>query len=922
MIFPLKNVNIVPNLLALCPVLISFLLLYCTIGDAAVNDYKLTDVGAIIDVNSQNGKEEKTAMEVALKNFNNYSKTNQVVIHFHNSSGSPFDAASAAEELIKEKKVQVIIGMETWQEAALVADVGKKAQVPVISFAAPTVTPPLMPLRWPFLIQMANSQTSQMNCIADIVRAYNWRKVIAIYEDDPYSGDSGTIALLSEALQKVDSEIEYRLVLPPFASLSEPKRVVLDEMLNLLRTQSRVFVVLQASLPMVTHLFTEAKRIGLLGRESAWIINESITSKLKSLVSNSVLSSMEGTIGIKTYYSTTSSSYVQFQKSFQTEHIEEAEANSTAGSHALRAYDSITIVTKAIERMNSTNNDSRVFLKEMLSSNFSGLSGTINFKEGQLSKTPIFRVINVVGEKYKELDFWIPGRGFFKSFPLENGKDKNGDIGNAPSNHLAGQIVWPGGLNLTGPKGWRIPTDMEPLRVAVTRNPPIDNFVKMESPGKYVGFCIDLFHEVLTHLHGSYNEYDLPYDFFPNDGSYDDLVDHVIDKTYDAIVGDITILANRSKFVEFTQPYTESGLSMIVPIEREGSAWLFMKPFTWELWLLTSGTLIYTMFVIWFLEHRSNDEFRGPWKNQISTTMWFAFSSLFFAHREKITSNFARVVVVVWLFLVFVLTSSYTASLSSMLTVQRMKSPRDIDWLRENNLPVGYDHRGSFVKDYLVNVFKLNPMKLIKLEGEEDYLNNFQNNNIAAMFIELPYQKAFLNKHCKEYTAKAASYRFGGLGFVFQKGSPLARDFSEAILSLSENGTLKSLEDKWLSPSPKCLTNSTSAEAESLSVQDFWGLYIISGATSTICLILSLLRLQRANQSTASTPDDITFWKKTQRHLNTAGSLKILERVPTLALRQDVHEWSTPRWDYQLSNSDSESQGTQQASHSAEIEIL
>ncbi|KAL4298271.1 hypothetical protein GQ457_12G019310 [Hibiscus cannabinus] len=35
---------------------------------------------------------------------------------------------------------------------------------------------------------------------------------------------------------------------------------------------------------------------------------------------------------------------------------------------------------------------------------------------------------------------------------------------------------------------------------------------------------------------------------------------------YDAVVGDVTIVANRSLFVDFTLPYTESGVSMLVPI--------------------------------------------------------------------------------------------------------------------------------------------------------------------------------------------------------------------------------------------------------------------------------------------------------------------------------------------------------------------
>ncbi|TKY71791.1 Glutamate receptor 2.7 [Spatholobus suberectus] len=864
--FHVQTSKAVSNLLLRLSLTISLLLFKCLISAQVAYSFQNASVGVVIDVNSETGKQQKRAMQIAAQSINNISKNhNNINLFFRNSGGIPLQAASAAEELIIKKKVEVVVGMGTWQEAALVADLGNKAQIPIISFASPPIVPPLMQHRWPFLIQMAKDQAAHMNCIADIIHAYNWQKVIAIYEDNPYSGDSGMLSLFSEALQKGNAQIESRLVLPPLTSLSDPKAVVLDELLKLLPLSSRVFVVLKASFPMVTHLFREAKKIGFLGKDSAWIINEGITSMLDT-ANKSVLSSMGGTLGIKTYYSTSSFAYTQLQEDFQREHTE--TAGSKPGSDALRAYDSISIITKALEEMNSKASNSRVFLEKMLSSNFKGLSGDIRFKESHLSNTPVLRVINVVNKEYKELDFWTPKLKFARSLKILKDRETRGDYA---TNNLTGPVVWPGGLISADPKGWKMPTDTEPLKVAIPTNPAFDNFLKVDSQKQYSGFCIDLFLEARKILSDRYSG--MPYEFDPFNESYDKLILNVIDKSHDAIVGDVTILANRSKDVWFTQPYTESGLSVIFPIETEGSLWLFMKPFSWEMWMATIGILIYTMFIIWFLEHHFNPDFGGPLKNQISTTLWFAFTSLFFAHRERINSNSARVVVGVWLFLVFVLTSSYTANLSSMLTVKRLKSGRDIEWLKQNNLPVGCDNSSSFIKSYMMNVYDFHPQQIVDVDGEHDIVDKFKSKRISALFLESPYVKVFLNKYCNDYTAITAAYRFGGQGFVFQKGSPMARDFSEAILTLAENGTLKSLEEKWLTPPKECSNGSTSSETESLTLNNFWSLYIICAAISTICFVRALLTnylhnhnhyhpREEAQLQGNVTADDDSVWKK------------------------------------------------------------
>ena len=86
---------------------------------------------------------------------------------------------------------------------------------------------------------------------------------------------------------------------------------------------------------------------------------------------------------------------------------------------------------------------------------------------------------------------------------------------------------------------------------------------------------------------------------------------------FDAAVGDIAIVTNRKKI---TQPYVELGL---VPIRTmKSSPWAFLQPFTPLMWGVTAVFFLIVGAVVWILEHKISDEFRGSPKKQFVTILW------------------------------------------------------------------------------------------------------------------------------------------------------------------------------------------------------------------------------------------------------------------------------------------------------------
>lgn len=231
-------------------------------------------------------------------------------------------------------------------------------------------------------------------------------------------------------------------------------------------------------------------------------------------------------------------------------------------------------------------------------------------------------------------------------------------------------------------------------------------------------------------------------------------------------------------------------------------------------------------------------------------------------------STLGRFVLLVWLFVVLIINSSYTASLTSILTVQQLTSRIEgMDSLITSNEPIGVQD-GTFAWKYLVNELNIAPSRIIPLKDEAEYLSALEQGpregGVAAIVDELPYIKALLsNSNCKFRTV-GQEFTRTGWGFVcknrfqnfflisllktlltrsrflqaFQRDSLLAVDVSTAILQLSEEGKLEKIRKKWLTYDHECTMQIADRENYQISVQSFWGLFLICGIIWFIALTI------------------------------------------------------------------------------------
>ncbi|XP_062228309.1 LOW QUALITY PROTEIN: glutamate receptor 2.3-like [Phragmites australis] len=831
---------------------------------AAAAGTVLVHVGVILDLETALGKKGLLSVEMALEDF--YAAhpnfTTRVELHVRDSNRDVVNAAFAAVDLIRNEKVSVVIGPQSALQAEFVTYLANKTKVPAVSFSA--TRDAVAQYHIPYFLRACVDDSFQAASIAAFIQAYSWKNVVVVYEDNNFG--VGILPSITDALQDVEAHVIYRSAIPTYSH----DYLIDEELYKLMTMQTRVFIV--HMLPACgSRFFARAAAAGMMTEGYVWIVTDNVGVVLDVLPEQTI-EIMQGVIGFRPYVAKSArivdfmTRFVAiFRAKYHQDHDKDvrmtrptvlqywaydvAWAVATAAENAKRVrFPNLDFQTPECVGKNSVD-DLRAspagpeLLRFILDSDFDGLAGRFRFVDRHIQPT-FYEVVNVIGEKARGIGFWSPRSGLSRlmnsSASPRSGLSRAGEV--------LKPVIWPGD-STTVPKGWDFPVNAKILRIGVPVRHDFKFFVNVNTDpdtniSSVSGYSIDVFEAAVKRL-----PYALRYEYIPVDcaNSYNDLVSKVYFKKLDAAVGDVTIVANRTRYVDFTMPYTESGVSMLVLTKNDDkrNMWIFLKPLKTDLWIAIGLFIIFTGLVVWLIEHPKNDEFQGSTLRQFSTVFYFTFSTLTFSHDQIIKSLQSKVLVVIWCFVVLVLAQCYTASLSSLLTAQRLQpSVTDPRQLLGNGDYVGYQN-GSFVLARLLKR-QFDERKIKVLSTLEEYAKALRagskHGGVSAIFDEIPYLNAFITQYGKEFQIVSPPVdRTDGFGFAFPIGSPLVPDLSKAILSLREGHEGSEIENKWFrDATPSLHYGSPDSDSARLSLRSFKGLFVGNGFVLGIMLLINL----------------------------------------------------------------------------------
>uniref|UniRef100_A0A674F3I4 Glutamate receptor n=1 Tax=Salmo trutta TaxID=8032 RepID=A0A674F3I4_SALTR len=367
--------------------------------------------------------------------------------------------------------------------------------------------------------------------------------------------------------------------------------------------------------------------------------------------------------------------------------------------------------------------------------------------------------------------------------------------------------------------------DSVPCRLPLnTTNVPVD-----EKSSKHCckGFCIDVLKRLAKIVGFSYDLYLVTngrHGKRGSDGQWNGMVGEVVYKRADMAIGSLTVNKERSEAVEFSVPFVETGISVMVSRSNGTvSPSAFLEPYSPAVWVMMFvmclSVVAVTVFIFEFFSpvgyNRSLQSAKktGGSKFTIGKSIWLLWALVFnnSVPVENPRGTTSKIMVLVWAFFAVIFLASYTANLAAFMiqeeyidTVSGL-SDKKFQQPTEQYPPLrfGTVPNGSTEENIRSNYANMhNFMIRNNQKGVEEAIDNLKTGKLDA-FI---YDAAVLNymarkdEGCKVMTIGSGKvFATTGYGIALHKNTRWKRPVDLALLQLVGDDEIDMLERLWLS---------------------------------------------------------------------------------------------------------------------------
>ncbi|XP_047656591.1 glutamate receptor ionotropic, NMDA 2A isoform X2 [Tachysurus fulvidraco] len=676
----------------------------------------------------------------------------------------------------------------------------------------------------------------------NIMEEYDWHVFTIVTSKFPGYQDFITILKTTVDNSFVGWDLQHTITLDAVEGVDGSRA-----QLQLKKVQSPV-ILLYCSKDEAAYILEEARSLGLTGFGYIWIV-PSLTTGNPDITPDEFPSGM------------ISVSYDDWDYPLEARVRDGLGIITTAAAAMLKEFGDIPEAkTSCYGQMEKAKLPPSALHKYMMNVTWDGRD--LSFTEDGYQENPKLVVIVLNKDReWEKMGKW-ENRSLTLKFPVWPRFNSFGD-GETDDNHLS--------IVTLEEKPFVIVENVERLTGTCMRNSvPCRKHIKdntTEGGGTYIkkcckGFCIDILKKIARNVKFTYDLYLVTNGKHGKkiNNVWNGMVGEVVNKKAVMAVGSLTINEERSEVIDFSVPFVETGISVMVSRSNGTvSPSAFLEPFSASVWVMMFVMLLLvTAMAVFMFEYISPLGFnrnlaQGKDPHGPSFTMgkavWLLWGLVFnnsvpVQNPKGTTSKF---IVSVWAFFAVIFLASYTANLAAFMIQEEFVD--QVTGLSDKKFQSPYSYsppfrfgtvpNGSTERNIRKNYPDMHQyMVKYHQTGVTDALVSLKTGKLDA-FI---YDAAVLNymagrdEGCKLVTI-GSGYIFAttGYGIALQKGSPWKREVDLAILAIIGDGEMEELEAQWLTGI--CHNEKNEVMSSQLDVDNMAGVFYMLATAMGLSLI-------------------------------------------------------------------------------------